>query len=95
MKMIKTIVIGIVFAVLLALCINGAGRLAYARGWIDIDVSDEHGHGPDRGPEWDSAARFHISRTAILSGLVCFPLAVFGLTVRRKLKCEHLPHVRK
>jgi len=79
----KRLLIAIGIAVVIGLSVNTIGRLAYARGWIDVDVRDEHGHGPDRGREWDRAARFHIARGAILSGLASCPLAILALIVRR------------
>jgi hypothetical protein len=86
MKIAKTIMAAIGIAVALGLCVNAVGRLAYARAWIDIDVRDEHGHGPDRGQEWDRAARIRITRTAVLSGFVCCPVVVILLLSRRSLK---------
>jgi hypothetical protein len=84
----KRLTVAVGIAILIGLSVNGMGLLGYTRGWIDIDVSDRHGGGPDRGPEWDGAARSHISRAAILTGLLSCPLAMLALTTRRKRKCE-------
>ena len=85
MKMIRTIMIAALIAVVVGVAVDGMGRFAYSRHWIDVDVSDGHGHGPDRGPEWDGAARDHIRRWAELSALACAPVA-FVILNRKKRK---------
>lgn len=83
MKMIRTIIIAALIAVAVSVAVDGIGRFAYSRHWIDIDVSDGQGHGPDRGPEWDGAARGHIRRWAVLSAFVCAPVAIVILNRKR------------
>lgn len=84
MKMIRTIIIATLIAAAVGIGVDGIGRCAYSRHWIDVDVSDGQGHGPDRGPEWDGAARFHIRRWAVLSALVCAPAAFVILNRKKK-----------
>lgn len=74
-KTVKSLLFALCVAIAVGLAVNGLGRLAYARGWIDVDVSDRQGHGPDRGAEYDGAARWHIKRFAVYCGIVSFPAA--------------------
>jgi hypothetical protein len=83
MKMIRRIILAVLIAMGIGIAVDQAGRLAYSRRWIDIDVSDGQGHGPDRGAEWDGAARGHIRGWAVLSSLACAPV-VFAVLKRKR-----------
>lgn len=84
MKMIRTIVIAVLISVGVGITIDYAGRIEYSRHGIDIDVSDGQRHGPDRGREWDGAARGHIRGWAVLSALACVPVAVVILNRKER-----------
>lgn len=70
MKPILTLLICVLCSASAAALLGKLAHTAYDRGVINIDVGDRHGHGPDRGKEWDTAAHHKINRYSLLSGVV-------------------------
>lgn len=70
--------IAVLLSLCVAVCADTVGVVLYERGHLSIDVGDAQGHGPDRGPEWDHAAKSKIRGMAIGLGAVslCIALAV-------------------
>lgn len=81
MKMVKSILVAAALSLLLGAVVWTAATALQAGHVIDIDVGDEHGHGPDRGAEWDHGVSRTITRWSILTGLAAWPL-LFALLLK-------------
>ncbi len=88
MKPFRKLLICILVATCAAALWGKFAHTAYDRGLIDIEVSDRHGHGPDRGKEWDNAAHRKINGYSTLSGIVFFAVLAIAAGGFRKSSAD-------
>ncbi len=84
MKFRNTLIIILICSVCSAVALAWVARLAEDKGWINVEVGDRYGYGPDRGAEWDRAAHRKIDRYAVASGVAVFVLLSLAAGGRKR-----------